>query len=128
MTTFIGIFLATQSLGGMAGSAAFGSFVTLREKFHSAHLVENLVMSDPVVAARVQQLAGAYGRVLTDAGLRSAEGVALLGQQATREAYVLAYNDAFLLIAALAAAATAWLLFLALLDRLRARPVGAVTR
>jgi hypothetical protein len=57
-----------------------------------------MLLQDPVVAQRVSQLAAAYAKVITDKTLLSAEGIALLGQQVTREAYVLAYNDTFLVI------------------------------
>jgi MFS family permease len=106
---FIVVFLATQSLGGSLGSAVLGTFVTWREKFHSAVLVEHITLTNPVVAQRVSQLSGAYSRVLTDKSLLNAEGLALLGQQATKEAYVLAYNDAFLVIAVLSGVALAML-------------------
>lgn len=117
ITSFIAVFLFTQSLGGLMGSALFGSFVTLREKFHSARLVEDVVLTDPLVAARVKQLGGAYGHVLTDPALTNAEGIALLAKQATREATVLAYNDAFLAISALAALALAGLVLHLLVAR-----------
>lgn len=105
--SFIVVFLVTQSLGGLAGSALFGSFITLREKFHSNILAQSLTLADPLVATRVSQLSAAYGHTLTDPALLKAEGVALLAQQVTREANVLAHNDAFFVIALLAIAAAA---------------------
>ena len=105
--SFIAVFLVTQSLGGLAGSAIFGSFITLREKFHSNILAGTMTLSDPLVAARVSQLSAAYGRTIIDPAVLKAEGVALLGGQVTREANVLAHNDAFLVIAILALAAAA---------------------
>jgi MFS family permease len=108
--SFIVIFLFTQSIGGLLGSALFGSFVTLRTSFHYSQLAEHFSLADPLVAERIQQLGGAYSHVLTDLGLTRAEGVTLLAQQATREAIVLAYNDAFLLIALIAGSALAGLL------------------
>ena len=102
--SFIVVFLVTQSLGGLAGSAIFGSFITLREKFHSNVLAQAMTLTDPLVATRVSQLSAAYGRTITDPALLKAEGVALLGQQVTREANVLAHNDAFFVIALLAVA------------------------
>ena len=105
--SFIVVFLVTQSLGGLAGSALFGSFITLREKFHSNILAEAMTLADPLVAARVSQLSAAYGRTITDAAVLKAEGVALLGRQVTREANVLAHNDAFFVIALLAVGAAA---------------------
>jgi MFS family permease len=108
--SFLIVFLTTQSLGGAIGSSLFRTFVTIREKFHSSQLAENIVLSDPVVAARIAQTGAAYARVLPDAGLRQAEGLALLGTQATRQANILAYNDAFLAIAVLAGIGLATLL------------------
>src|SRR3546814_2916670 len=61
-----------------------GSFQIVRERFHSNELVQSLVMTDPQVATRIQQLGGAYARVLTDPILRQAQGSALLSQQVTR--------------------------------------------
>jgi len=80
----------------------FSTFIAIREKYHSAYLVEQLVMSNPVVAQRVQALSGTYAKVLADQGLTKAEGLALLGQQVTKEATVLSYNDAFLAISVIA--------------------------
>jgi MFS family permease len=108
--SFVIVFLTTQSLGGLFGSALLGSFLTIREKFHSSYLVEHISLTDPIVAQRVSQLSGAYGKVLTDKALLNAEGLQMLSQQATREANVLAYNDLFLLVAGLCAAALAGLL------------------
>jgi hypothetical protein len=116
--SFIIVFLVTQSLGGLFGSALLGSFVTIREKFHSSYLVEHLSMTDPVVAGRIAQYGSAYARVLTDKTLQNAEGVALLNQFATREANVLAYNDLFTLVAALCAIALTALLAHMLYDAL----------
>ncbi len=84
MTSFIVIFLFTQNIGGLIGSAVFSTFIAIREKYHSAYLVEQLVMSNPVVAQRVQALSGTYAKVLADQGLTKAEGLALLGQQVTK--------------------------------------------
>ncbi|MDQ6436655.1 MFS transporter [Mesorhizobium sp. LHD-90] len=119
--SFIIVFLTTQSIGGLLGSAVFGTFITIREKFHSSHLVEHLVLTDPLVAQRITQLGGGYARTITDKALLNAEGMVLLSQQATREANVLAYNDAFLLIAVLAIIALAALLIHVAYDAARGR-------
>lgn len=103
--SFVIVFLTTQSLGGLLGSAVLGTFITIREKYHSSILVEHIALTDPLVAQRVSQLSGIYGRVLTDKALLNAEGLSLLGQQATKEANVLAYNDLFLGVAVLAVVA-----------------------
>jgi MFS family permease len=108
--SFITVFLFTQSIGGLLGSALFGSFITLRTSFHFNVLTEHFTLSDPLVAQRVSQLRDAYGHVLIDPTLTRAEGVSMLAQRATQEAIVLAYNDAFLLISAIAGLALVGLL------------------
>jgi hypothetical protein len=108
--SFIIVFLSTQSLGGLLGQAAFGSFITIREKFHSNILAERIVPFDPMVTERASELAGAYGGMIADKALLKAKGIALLSQQITRQANILAYNDAFLLIAAISFGALVMLL------------------
>jgi MFS family permease len=105
ITGFIMVFIFTQTMGGLFGSALFGTFATIREKVHSVDLVAGLARTDPLIAARVAQLGQSYAGVLTDKALLTAEGGQLLAQQVTREAWVLAYNDLFLAIAAICALA-----------------------
>ncbi len=123
--SFIILFLATQSLGAQMASAAFGTLITLREKFHANVLAQTITLTDPVVANRVSQLSATYGHTLTDSALLKAEGTNLLSQQITREANVLAYNDVFLLISVLSAGAALCLLahvtFNAIKNRIRDR-------
>lgn len=106
--SFSALFGITQNLGGLLGSALLGSFQFARERAHNAEIVRSLTIGDPLVAERLQALGAAHGSVLTDPVLRQAEGAALLGQQVTREANVLAYNDTCLLIAALAVGTALW--------------------
>ncbi len=109
IVSFSAVFSISQSLGGLAGSAFLGTFQIVREKFHSHAIVQSLTLTDPQVAARLQALGGAYGGVVTDPSLRSAEGVALLSQQVTREANVLAFNDVFLTVCVLACLTLLWI-------------------
>jgi MFS family permease len=127
MTSFIVIFLFTQNIGGLIGSAVFSTFISIREKYHSAHLVEQLVMSNPVVAQRVQALSGSYSKVLADQGLTKAEGLVLLGQQVTREATVLSYNDAFLAISVIAVFSLGCLIAYRLFENMQIRRHPEVT-
>ncbi|MGV1870245.1 MFS transporter [Agrobacterium rosae] len=110
LVNFITIFIFTQITGSLLTTGLLGSFVTLREKFHSNILVESILLQNPQVAQRVSQLSAGYSHVITDAALLKAEGWSLLGAQVTREAYILAYNDTFLLISVCAAAALVMLL------------------
>lgn len=109
MVSYSAVFSLAQTIGGLGGAALLGSIQIIREKVHSHELVQTLTLNDPQVATRIQQLGGAYARVLGDPALRQAEGAALLGQQVTREANILAFNDVFFLIAILASFAFIWL-------------------
>ena len=121
LTSFITIFQFTQNLGGLIGSASFGTFVTFREKFHSNHLVEHVTQSNPLIADHIRQLSSAYGRILTDSQFLAAEGVARLAQRMTREANILAYNDAFLAVSVIAFIALAGLIAHAAHEHIRNR-------
>ncbi|NKF22377.1 MFS transporter [Solimonas marina] len=112
LVSFSAIFSIGNNVGGLAGSALVRSFVTWREKFHSNHLVGDMNLGDPEVAQRVHQLSGAFAPSVSDTTLRSAEGAAQLSAQASRESYVLAYNDAFILIACIAAVVLIWFTYL----------------
>ena len=50
--SFLVVFLFTQNIGGLIGSALFGTFVSLREIPFERHLVEHLV-SDALLVASV---------------------------------------------------------------------------
>ena len=108
MVSFSALFSIAQTLGGLGGGALFGTYQIVRTKFHFNDLVQGMAATDPQVALRVQQLSGAYGRVLTDPTLLHTKGLELLTQQVTREANILAYNDVFRLFAVLAAVAFAY--------------------
>ncbi len=47
IVNFIVIFLFTQITGALLTTAALGTFVTIREKFHSSVLVENILLTRP---------------------------------------------------------------------------------
>jgi len=110
--SFVVLFSLSQSIGGLLGTTLLGTFQIIRQKYHAHELVQSIVMTDPQVAARIGAGGGAVGRVIGDPALRGAEGAALLAQQVTREAHILAYNDVFLLIGVLAIATAIWGYFL----------------
>ncbi|MGY4515197.1 MFS transporter [Lysobacter sp. HA18] len=109
MVSYSAVFGISQTLGGLGGGALLGTFQIMRERFHSNELVQGLLPTDPLVSGRLQTLGAAYGRVLGDPTLRQAEGGVLLSQQVTREANILAFNDMFLLIGAIACVVLVWL-------------------
>ena len=100
--SFFIIFVTTQSIGGLFGSAVFGTFIQNRQAAHLQGLSENIVLSDPQVALRLSQYGAAYRSAIADTAQRDLQSLTLLRQVLTREATVSAYNDAFLLIAVIA--------------------------
>ncbi len=120
LVSFIVVFSLGQNIGGLAGSALVGTIETIREKYHSSQLAESVTLGDPDVVLRLQQLSGAYSRVVADPNLRGVEGLKLLSSQITQQAHVLAYNDVFLLISGFAALGSVWVTFNHLRPRLKA--------
>ncbi|GAB3102890.1 MFS transporter [Lysobacter terrae] len=120
LVSFFVLFNMTQNLGNLCGSAFLGTFQTVREKYHSSQLVEHLTLLDPQVASRIQAGTAGYGATVADPALRGALGARALGAAATREANVLAYNDTYLAIAAIALLTMAWLIYIGIRLRMKA--------
>ncbi|WP_454887438.1 MFS transporter [Sphingomonas oryzagri] len=120
------LFSISQSLGGLLGPAALGSFQFVREHEYSAAINANIDPTDPVAANRLRLQSGTYAKVLTDPVLRQAEGVAALAQAATQQANVRAYDDVFLLTGQLAIVDLAWSLFHILRRRRREKRAGLI--
>jgi hypothetical protein len=105
--SYSAVFGISQTLGGLAGSALLGTLQVVRQRFHLNNLLTAMPGGDALAATRLDQLSLTYARVVIDPSARAAAGATLLNQQVGREAQVLAFNDVFLLIGALAALAFA---------------------
>jgi hypothetical protein len=112
--SFLAAFSAAQFMGSLLGSAWASTWVAQRQSFHYAALVQHLEIGDPQVALRLAQLGGSMARVVTDPAARAQQGLVLLHQQIIRESIVLAYDDLFAGMAALATAMLLWLTVLAI--------------
>jgi MFS family permease len=117
--TFTVVLSMTQTLGALTGSALLSTYQLHRERVYSRELTAQLNPADPQVAARLQMQGQVYRGVIADPVLRAAQGTALLGQIARREANVRAFNDVFALSGALAVAFLVWSLYLAVLAAIR---------
>jgi len=109
LVSFSVLFGIAQNLGGLLGSALLGTWQVVREKFHSSHIVEQLMATDPRVAARVSSGGAAYAQAIADTQARAIQGLRVLANAATREANVMAYNDVFMLIAIIAILTLIWM-------------------
>jgi DHA2 family multidrug resistance protein len=93
-----------STLGGTTvGIGLASNLITEREKFHSNIITQAVSLYDNTHADRVASLAGLIGDRVTDDAMATVLAVARLGAAARREAWVLAYNDAFLVVAILLA-------------------------
>ncbi|MFK3684045.1 MULTISPECIES: MFS transporter [Pseudomonas] len=110
LVSFSVMFGICNNLGGLIGAALLGTFQTVREKFHSSNLAEQLSRLEPLVNARVQSGGSGYAGIIADPSLRSEVGTRLLANATTREANVLAYNDVFMLIGTIAVLTMLWIL------------------
>ncbi|WP_374296730.1 MFS transporter [Sphingomonas sp.] len=125
--SFVALFGMLNSIGALGGTAFLGTFQTIREKAHSAAIVQEIDPTNPIVSQRIAAGGSSVGRVVTDPALQRAEGAALLSQAATREANVRAYNDTFRLIAGLAALTTLYLGWLLWRRNRRMRRTGTAS-
>ncbi|QTO53031.1 MFS transporter [Duffyella gerundensis] len=111
LVSFVVLFGMSQNLGGLIGAAVLGTFQTWREKYHSSLLGDQLSLLDPNVTDRLNQYAALFNSQLGDPTLLSAQSSAQLQTVATLQANVLAYNDTYLLTAALALGTLMWVLW-----------------
>jgi MFS family permease len=95
--SFFAIFPAAQFIGTLLGTAWVATFIADRREHNLSALAEHLTLADPEVAMRVAR-----------------QGIGALAQEATREATLLAYNQLFHVIAAIAVGIIVWFLALAL--------------
>lgn len=104
------VFNVARTFGLVGGLALTTHTVVEREKFHSAMLSESITALEPMSVERLAVSARALGVWLGDATGAQGAAMARLAQGTARQAYSLAYQDAFL-IAALALAAAAILVW-----------------
>ncbi len=86
-------------LGAEIGSAVIQTFVRVREQTYSNLAGLHIVSGAATTEAVTTQLSGPFGSHPTGLGDPAAQGLGLLAATVQREAYVLAYIDAFWLIA-----------------------------
>ena len=93
-----GLINLSRQLGGSFGIALLASFVTTHTQIHRADLVSNVYAGNVLVEQRLQAFAAnllAHG-YSPDAARHGA--LAILDQQVTRQAAMLSYNDAWMLL------------------------------
>jgi MFS transporter, DHA2 family, multidrug resistance protein len=93
-----GLINLSRQLGGSFGIAILASYLTDHVQYHRVDLLTNVYAGNPLVTTRVQQFTAAlaargYGPVEAHKG-----ALAMLDGQVMKQASMLAYNDAWMLI------------------------------
>jgi DHA2 family multidrug resistance protein len=93
-----GLINLSRQLGGSFGIAVLGTYLTRHVQYHRADLVSNFVAGNPAFDTRLQSLT--QGMVAKGAApyVAHERALQLLDGQLMRQATMLAYNDAWLLI------------------------------
>jgi DHA2 family multidrug resistance protein len=118
-TTAAALFNLSRLVGQTFGIAVVGSLITEREKFHSALLVESLTNANSAVVERFNSLVATFLGTHGDQGLAQLQAWQSLSTTVSQQAFVLAFADAFVIIAAVLAASAVMVLMLPALREAR---------
>jgi DHA2 family multidrug resistance protein len=93
-----GLINLSRQLGGSFGIAILATYVTVHTQIHRVDLLANVYPGNPLVDERVRTLSGnlmahGYSSVAAQRG-----ALAMLDQETMRQASMLSYNDAWLLL------------------------------
>jgi DHA2 family multidrug resistance protein len=105
------VFNIARNLGGSVGTAVLDTVITRREQFHDFEIGAYINSYRPVVQDRLNNIAVAFVNKGHDAVAATQQAYGQLKNIVRREAYVMAFNDAFLIvgISLLIAAVLVWL-------------------
>lgn len=93
MITFMVLFSATQSFGGLMGSSFFSTYQQIRTQNYRTEMMSHLPQTDPLVAQRLATYQRSAAQYTLDPTLQQNQALRSLNQTMTREAQVRAYND-----------------------------------
>jgi MFS transporter, DHA2 family, multidrug resistance protein len=112
VVTVAGMIQTSRLLGAETGSAFIQTFLRMREQIHSNLIGLNVSVGDSITERAAAQLSQAVADRAGGAGDGTSQGLLILGNLVRREAFVLAYIDAFWIVAWVLAASLVLLLFL----------------
>ena len=111
MVTFIVLFSASQTFGGLMGSSFFSSYQQMRTQHYQAEILADLPSTSPQVTQRLQSYAQSSQRYTLDPALEQNQALRSLSQAVIKEAQVRAYNDVIFLNQLFAVVLLFWGLF-----------------
>ncbi|MFT4148836.1 MAG: MFS transporter [Paracoccaceae bacterium] len=121
LLSFVIVFICTQTIGGILGSGLFTTLINWRQALHYQVLIEQLQSTSALTLAEVARRMAGLAPQIPDVMARRAQAISLIAQDASSQAYVMAYNDAYFLTFLIAVAAGAALLLHLFRDWLAAR-------
>lgn len=93
------LFNMVRNLGGAIGIAALQTFLTKREQYHSNVLTNLVSPLDEITRTRILNLTAYFLRHgVSDTALATHKAVVAIGSRIHREAFVMAFSDAFFLL------------------------------
>lgn len=93
MVTFVVLFSATQSFGGLLGNSFFSTYQQVRTQNYRAEIISDLSPTDPIVYQRIHTYQQSTSKYTLDQHLQQNQALQNLNQGVTKEAQVRAYND-----------------------------------
>jgi len=105
------LFNMTRNLGGSIGIAMLATTLTNREHFHSAIIGESVSALAPATQLRLDQLTASFISNGIDPATAAHQALAVIDRIVRREAFVMAYNDGFVIMAVFLFACVGALLF-----------------
>lgn len=98
MRSAVALFSLMRTLGGSLAIAGFGTFLSHRYFFHFNRITEKVIESNYTLVQLLEKRADVYLSRLTDG---NTQALLALGQTIKRQAYIMAYADAYLILSLL---------------------------
>jgi MFS family permease len=121
MVTFIVLFSATQTFGGLVGSSFFSTYQQIRTQTHQTEIVNNLISTSPMVDQRLQFYTQAAQLSTLDKNLEQKQALISFNQTVLKQAQVRAYNDVIFLNGIFAVLLLFWGIFVISINKYRMR-------
>ncbi len=104
------IFNIFRNIGGSGGIAILSTIITRREQFHDWRIGERVTAYDPAVQQRLAESAAGLVAQGIDSATAARQALMALKMTVQREAFIMAFNDAFIFLgwSLLAAAVLVW--------------------
>lgn len=107
-----GVFNMMRNLGGAVGTAALATIITKREQYHSNIIGQSVTAYDVQVHQFLDQTQQRFLEQLgPDPEMTRHQAEILLGQLVSRQAFIMAYSDTFLILACVLIAAAVAVMF-----------------